>query len=102
MVESYEEFAAQHRADHLNSFNRWCAVLSNLVLAPAAVVVALSGRPKTGAALVGAANAVMLTGHAVEGNLRRNVGYFVRHPIWSVRADVAVANDTIKRLVRRK
>src|ERR1700716_860616 len=101
MVASYEEFAAQHQADHLNLFNRWCAVAGNY-LVPVAAVVAVLGRPKTGAALFALANAVIVTGHVVEGNLPRNAGYVVRHPIWSVRADVAVANDTIMGLVHRK
>jgi hypothetical protein len=99
---TYQEFAAAHRADHLSPVNRWCAVLSNLLLAPAAVVAAVLGRPRTGVALFGMANAVMVTGHVVEGNLPRNIGFFLRHPLWSVRADVAVAVDTVMGLVRRQ
>jgi hypothetical protein len=101
MVASYEEFATQHRADHLVPFNRWCAVVANYGV-PVAALVAIFGRPKAGAVLFALANAALIAGHVVEGNLPRNAGYFVRYPIWSVRADVAVANETVMGLVRRK
>jgi hypothetical protein len=96
MSASYEEFAAQHRADHLNPFNRWCAVVGNYlpVLSAAAL---LSRRPRAAAALFASSAAIIAAGHLVEGNLLRNLGYVVRHPIWSVRADLAVANATVMR-----
>lgn len=95
MVASYEEFAAQHRTQHVTPFNRWCAVVGNS-LAPVAVVTALTGRPRAGAALFALGNATLLAGHAAEGNLPRSVRDFYRHPIWSVRADAAVAAATVK------
>lgn len=101
MVASYEEFAAQHRAQHLNPFNRWCAVVGNY-LPLAAAVTAVLGRPRAGATLFALSTVAIAAGHVVEGNLPRAVRDTVRHPIWSVRADVAVANATIMGLVLRK
>jgi hypothetical protein len=101
MVASYEEFAAQHRTQHLNPFNRWCAVVGNY-LPPAAAVAALMGRPRAGATLFALATATIVTGHVVEGNLPRAVRDTLRHPIWSVRADVAVANATIMDSLRSR
>jgi hypothetical protein len=91
---SYAEFAAEHRAQHLNPFNRWCAVVGNYLPLPAAVAAVL-GRPRAGAALFALGTAAIVAGHIVEGNLLRAVRDTVRHPIWAVRADVAVANTTI-------
>jgi hypothetical protein len=101
MGASYQEFAAQHRADHLTAFNRWCAVLGNYSLVPTAIALLL-GRPRVAAAFFGLGTAIIGAGHVVEGNLPRNVGYLIRHPIWAVRADIALANDTIMGLVRQK
>jgi hypothetical protein len=92
---SYEEFAAQHGTQHLTPFNRWCAVVGNS-LVPVAAVAALTGRPKAAATIFALGNATLLAGHASEGNLPRSVRDFYRHPIWSVRADVAVASATVK------
>jgi hypothetical protein len=93
MIASYEEFAAEHRAEHRNPFNRWCAVVENS-LAIVGVVAMLSGRRKAGLALVGAGSAMGGVGHAIEGNLPRALRDLA-HPIWSVRADMAVARATI-------
>jgi hypothetical protein len=92
---SYEEFAAEHRTQHLTPVNRWCAVVGNS-LVPVAAVTALTGRVKAGATLFALANATLLAGHAAEGNLPRSVRDFYRHPIWGVRADVEVAVATVK------
>jgi hypothetical protein len=94
MGASYTEFAAQHRAEHLTPFNRWCAVIGNYLALPTAVA-ALLGRPKIAAALFGLGTVILGAGHVVEGNLARSLGDLARHPIWSVRADFAVARATI-------
>jgi hypothetical protein len=94
MVASYSEFAAEHQAEHLTPFNRWCAVIGNYLTIPSAVA-ALLGRPKTAAALFGLAAVVLGAGHVVEGNFPRSIRDLARHPIWSVRADFAVARATI-------
>jgi hypothetical protein len=39
--------------------------------------------------------AILIAGHVVEGNLPRSVRDLYRHPIWGVRADFAVARETI-------
>ena len=83
---SYEEFAAQHRAQHVTPVNRWCAMVGNSQV-PVAAVTALTGRLKAGAALFALGNATLLAGHAAEGNMPGSVRDFYRHPIWSVRAD---------------
>jgi hypothetical protein len=95
MVASWEEFAAGHRTQHLTPFNRWCAFVGNS-LAPVAAVVALTGRPKAGLTVFALANAILLAGHAVEGNLPRAARDLIRHPVWSARADAAVAAATIR------
>jgi len=94
MVASYDEFAAEHRAGHLNPFNRWCAVVGNYVLVVGAGAMLLS-RWRAGAALVGFGTAVLGVGHVVEGNLAQVTRDVARHPIWSMRADFAVARQTI-------
>ena len=101
MVATYEEFAAQQRAEHLNPFNRWCAVVGNY-LTFAAAFAALAGRRRAGATLFVLSQMAIAAGHIVEGNLLEQTRVTARHPIWVVRADVAVANDTIMGLVRRK
>jgi hypothetical protein len=94
MVASYEEFAADHRGDHLTPFNRWCAVAGNS-LAGVAAVSLLVGRPKVGAASFALGSAILGAGHLVEGNLPQSLGKLARHPIWGTRADFALARDTI-------
>jgi len=61
MVATYQEFAARHRTQHLNPVNRSCAVVANY-LAPVAVITAVLGRPKAGAALFAFANLALVTG----------------------------------------
>ena len=39
--------------------------------------------------------AILTAGHVAEGNLPRSVRDLYRHPIWGVRADFAVARETI-------
>ncbi len=92
---SYGEFCAQRYAEHVNPFNRWCAVIANY-LPPLAVAAAVVGRWKVGASIFAVANAALIAGHLVEGNLRQELGAFVSHPLWAVRSDVAVANATVR------
>jgi hypothetical protein len=101
MVTSYEQFAAQQRAEHLNPFNRWCAVVGNYLVF-AAAFAALSGRRRAGAALFGISSVAITAGHLAEGNFVEQSRVFARHPIWSVRSDVAIANETIMGLRRSK
>jgi hypothetical protein len=100
MVASYEEFAAQQRAEHLNPFNRWGAVVAWYGLAIPGAITAALGRPKAGAALFALSQVVIGAGHIVEGNVVDQTRITVRHPIWVLRADLAVANDTIKSALR--
>jgi hypothetical protein len=95
MTASWQEFAAGHRSQHLTPLNRWCAVVGNS-LAPVAAVAALTGRPKAAAMIFAAGTAILLAGHAAEGNLPRAGHDLVAHPIWSVRADMAVAAATVR------
>jgi hypothetical protein len=101
MVATYAEFAAQQRTQHQHPFNRGCAVVGNY-LVPVAAIAVLSGRSKTGAGLFALASAAIITGHVIEGNLPQQTRVTIRHPIWGVRADIAVANATIKDLILRK
>ena len=94
MVASYDEFAAEHRAEHLNPVNRWCAVFGNYLPVVGAISMLL-GRRKAGLALVGSGAAILTAGHVVEGNLPRSLSMLYRHPIWAARADFAVARATI-------
>ena len=100
MVASYEEFAAEHRGEHVTPFNRWCAVLGNYSTVPTAAA-ALSGRPRVAAAIFAVGTTILLAGHIAEGNLARSIRDLTRHPIWATRADFALANATIKDLLSR-
>ena len=100
MAASYEEFAAQQRAEHLNPFNRWCAVVGNYG-SLAAVIPAVFGRPRAAAEMFALAQLVIVAGHVVEGNLFPQGPVVARHPLWALRADIAIANETITGLVRR-
>ena len=95
MIASYREFIAEHGAEHLHPFNRWCAAVGN-PLSVVGPVLMLLGRRKSGAALAALGLAVVISGHVAEGNLPRNIRVFFRHPIWSLRADFAVARETIR------
>jgi len=95
MVASYEEFAALHRAQHVTPFNQWCAVVGNS-LVPVAIATALTGRLKAGATIFALANATVIAGHIAEGNLPRSSRDLFEHPVWGVRADVAVAAATVR------
>jgi hypothetical protein len=95
MVASYEEFAAEHRAEHVTAFNRWCAVVGNYSNVPTAIAL-LSGRPRVAAAIFSLGTVVLVAGHIAEGNLPRSLHDLNRHPIWATRADFALANATIK------
>ena len=99
MVASYEEFAAEHRAQHVSSFIRWSAVVGDYALVPAAVALLL-GRPRVAAAFVGLGSASLAAGHVYEGNLLPGLRDLARHPIWGTRADFAVANATIVSALR--
>jgi|SRR5215208_2733646 len=101
MVATYEEFAAQQRAEHLNPFNRWCAVVAWYLLALPAAITAVLGRPKAGATLFGLSQVAIAVGHSAEGNLLEQTRITARHPIWVLRADVSIANETILGLVHR-
>jgi hypothetical protein len=100
MVATYGEFAAQQRAEHLNPFNRWCAVVAWYGLALPGAVTAVVGRPRAGATLFALSQVVIAAGHIVEGNVLEQTRITARHPIWVLRADLAVANDTLKSALR--
>jgi hypothetical protein len=93
-VATYDEFATEHRAEHLTPVNRGCAVVGNSLTFVGAASLLL-GRPWGAAALLGSGAAVLAAGHVAEGNLPRSLRDLARHPIWSVRADLAVVRDTI-------
>jgi hypothetical protein len=92
---SYQEFAAQHRTQHVTPFNQWCAVVGNS-LVPVAAVATLTGRPKAGATIFVLANTTLAAGHVREGTLLCSLRDLLKHPIWGVRADVAVATATVR------
>ena len=94
MVASFDEFAAEHRAEHRNAFNRWCAAVGNPLFFLGTVAM-LSRNRRAGAALVSSGAAVLVAGHVAEGTLSRALRDLARHPVWSVRADVGLARETI-------
>jgi cytochrome c-type biogenesis protein CcmE len=51
------------------------------------------GKPKAGAALFALSQAVIVAGHIPEGNLLEQTRITARHPIWALRADIAVATQ---------
>jgi hypothetical protein len=91
---TYDEFAAEHRAEHLTPLNRGCVVVGNSLSVVGAASMLL-GRWRGGAALAGAGGAILVAGHVAEGNLPRSLRDLARHPIWSTRADLTLARDTI-------
>jgi hypothetical protein len=99
MAAPYEEFAAEHRAQHVSPVIRWSAVVGDYSLVAAAVALLL-GRPRVGAAIFGLGTASLAAGHVYEGNLLRGLRDLARHPIWGTRADFAVANATIMTALR--
>jgi hypothetical protein len=94
MVVSFDEFETEHRAEHRNAFNRWCAAVGNPLFIVGAVSV-LFGHRTGGTVLAGSGAAVLVAGHVAEGNLARALRDLARHPIWSVRADVGLGRETI-------
>ena len=101
MVACYEEFAAEHRGEHLSLLNRWFHIIGQY-LNVAAVAAAVVGRRRAAAISAAASFAILSAGHAVEGNLVSTLRSLARHPIWSVRADFAVANATIMDTLRTR
>jgi hypothetical protein len=102
MVANYEEFAVQQRSEHLNPITRWSAVVAWYGLALPAAATAVLGRPKAGAALFALSQVAIAAGHIVEGNLLEQTRVTALHPIWVLRADLAIANETVLGLVRGK
>jgi hypothetical protein len=92
---SFEEFAAEHRAEHASSFIQWSTVIGNYSNIPTAIALLL-GRRRAALSIFLVGTAALVIGHIFEGNLVRAGRDLVRHPIWSVRADVAVANSAVK------
>jgi hypothetical protein len=99
---SYKEFESRQRAEHSSPFIRWSAVVAWYVLALPAVAMAGLGRRKAGAVLFALSQVAIAAGHVVEGNLLDQSRITVRHPIWVLRADIAIANDTVMDLVRKR
>jgi hypothetical protein len=94
MVASYEEFAAEHRGEHLSPFIRWSHVIGQY-LNVVALATMLLGRRRAAAISAAASFVILTAGHVVEGNLFWSLRALARHPIRSVRADFAVAHATI-------
>jgi len=99
MVASYEEFAAEHRGEHLTAINRWSCVIGNYSTVPAAAALLL-GRPRVAAAIFGLGTTILVAGHLAEGNLPRSLSMLATHPVWAARADFAVANATVMGALR--
>jgi hypothetical protein len=95
MVASYEEFAAEHRGEHLSPFIRWSHVIGQY-LNVVAVAAMLSGRRRSASTSAAASFVTLTVGHLFEGNLFWSWRYVARHPM----ADFAVANATIMGLFR--
>ena len=99
MAASYEEYLAGQLTEHLNPFNRWCAVVGNYG-SLAGAVMAVLGRRRAGATLFALGQLVIVAGHVVEGNVAPQIPVVTAHPIWALRADFAVANATIRDTLR--
>jgi hypothetical protein len=97
---SYEAFRFEHRGEHQLAFNRWCATVGNALGFLVGVPMMLAGRRRAGAAVFGVGAAVLVAGHTAEGTLLRAVRDLVRHPVWSTRADFALAIETARRARR--
>jgi hypothetical protein len=94
MTEGYSEFLAEHRAEHGSAFNRWCLVVGDF-LQIAGVLAGVRGRWKPGLTMTAAGLAVVVAGHARDGNVPKSLDTARRHPIWNVRGDLAIAKDML-------
>ena len=99
MVASYQEFAAEHRGEHTSLFIRWSHVIGQH-LNVVAVAAMLLGRRRAAATSAAASFVILTAGHVVEGNMFWSLHFLARHPIWSVQAVFAVANETILSALR--
>ena len=96
MAASYEEFKTEHRREHQQAFNRWCATVGN-ALGLVGIALVLLGRRRLGAALFASDLAVLAAGHAAEGTLSASFGHLARHPVWGTRADIELGLDNVLR-----
>jgi hypothetical protein len=94
MSASFQAFVAEHQAEHRSSMNRWSLIVGDALLS-VSVIAALLGLRRRAALVGGAALAVAMGGHLIDGNLPRALHDTVRHPLWTVRGDIAVARATI-------
>jgi hypothetical protein len=58
-------------------------------------VAGIRGRWKAGLILNTAGLAVVVAGHARDGNVPKSLETARRHPIWNVRGDLAIAKDML-------
>jgi hypothetical protein len=94
MSASFEAFLAEHQAEHRTLVNRWCMVAGDALLVGGAIATLL-GSKRRAAVIGGAGLAVAVAGHLIDGNVPRALQDTVRHPLWTVRGDVAVARATV-------
>ena len=96
MRQSYAEFLADHKAEHRSAFNRWCLVAGDAIQI-AGVIVALRARWRPAAVLFTIGFGVAIAGHVRDGNVPGSFDTVQRHPLWNLRADLAIAKDVITR-----
>ena len=94
-MESYDEFLAAHRAEHRSAFNRWCLILGDS-LQLIGVLLALRGRWKSGGLTALLGLGVATSGHVRDGNVPKSLETARVHPIWNIRADIAIAGDQLR------
>lgn len=95
------QFVAEARAQHTSAFNRWSAVAGNY-LNVIAIVAILFGRRRAAPASAAPSFVALTIGHVVVGNTTWSGRALVRDPIWTYRADFAIANATIMDALMRR
>ena len=94
MTDSFSEFLSEHRGEHRTSFNRGCLVVGN-ALQIAGLCLSLRGGWRKGGTLAAVGYGVVIAGHLREGNLPRAFETARMHPVWTLRADAAIARDML-------
>src|SRR4051812_39038649 len=94
MADTFSDFLSEHRDEHQTAFNRWCLVLGDLLQVIGAGL-ATRGHRRKGGTVAAVGYGVVILGHVRERNLPRSFETARLHPMWTIRADAAVARDLL-------
>jgi hypothetical protein len=95
MKDGFSDFLAEHRVEHRSALNRWCLVVGDSLQIVGALT-GLRGRWKVGVTMTVAGLAVAVMGHVRDGNVPKSLETARRHPLWTLRGDLAIARDMLR------